>query len=744
MRIVSLHISTFGKLNNFNLNFENGLNSLVKENGFGKTTLAVFIKCMFYGIKGSNKANLNDENERIKYYTWEINKLIGGTLDFELKGTTYRIERYFGSKPSEDTFKITNLSTNKPASFTENLGEEIFGVDVNGFERTTYIPQKIVDFKKDTDTLSTKLVNLTYTTENVDSVEDVINTLESESKKYYKLSGKAGLIAETKNNISNLEIKINECATFEESANLVQQDIVKMENEIEEINLKLNTLQSSIEKAVASNALLSEYNKVLKNIELTNSRLSELKNFFNDTPINVEHLNSLIDLAQELNKIENQIEILSTNTEQSQIKEYSEKFKNETPDLEQIDKYIELCDNILSNQNINSTDNQNSEDTKILLKDPSIWFYSLLVTGGLLLALAITCFFINTTLGLVFLAFAVILTSGSLVLKAKTKKIDKSTLSEVESQEIKQVEEYLLDLGYDTSNIKQSLMDLRSDVLIYLNLLNAQNNVYETINTLELRAKEINDECVMFLKTYYQSINTKPLELLIDVKNNYLEFEGLNIKLIELEKDLKLISKKVDTSLNLSNLKQTQENLLSGLKLYQNEKQKLLNTKNTFLDRSNLKQDYIQQLALEKEKFKTYFDKYNTIISTITYLKQAKESVCSKYLKPLTENFEKHLNSVSNNLVNKIRLDAEFNINVLDNTLSRNIEYFSKGYKDLLNLCLRFALIDTLFEKTKPFIILDDPFINLDDNKFKDMVKVIEMLSKDYQIIYLTCHTSRS
>lgn len=744
MRIVSLHITNFGKLNNFNLNFENGLNSLVKENGFGKTTLAVFIKCMFYGIKGGNKANLSDENERIKYYTWESNKLIGGTLDFELDGTTYRIERNFGSKPSEDTFKVTNLSTNKPANFSENLGEEIFGIDVNGFERTTYIPQKIVDFKKDTDTLSTKLVNLTYSTENVDSVDDVISSLESESKKYYKLSGKSGLIAETKNNISALEIKINECTTFEESANLIQEDILKTEKEIEDINLKLNNLQPLIEKAVASNALISEYNKTLNNIELTNSRLCELKNFFNDNPVNIDNLNSLIDLSQELTKIESQIEVLSLNTEKSQINEYSSKFKDETPDLEQIDKYIELCDNILINQNINAVDNQNSDDTKILLKDPSIWFYALLVTGGLLLALAITCFFINTTLGFVFLAFAVLFASGSFVLKAKTKKIDKSTLSEVESQEIKEVEEYLISLGYTTSNIKQSLIDLRSDVLIYLNLLNTQNNVYEKINVLELRKKEINNECIKFLKTYYSTINANPVELLIDVKNNYLELEGLSIKLAELEKDLSLIAPKVDESLNLTELKQLQENLLSSLKLYQSEKQKLLNTKNTFLDRSNLKQDYIQQLSIEKENFKTYFNKYNTIVSTITYLKQAKESVCSKYLKPLTLNFEKHLKNISNSLVTNISLDAEFNINVMDDTLSRNVEYYSKGYKDLLNLCLRFALIDTLFEKTKPFIILDDPFINLDDSKFKDMVKVVEMLSKEYQIIYLTCHTSRS
>ena len=49
-----------------------------------------------------------------------------------------------------------------------------------------------------------------------------------------------------------------------------------------------------------------------------------------------------------------------------------------------------------------------------------------------------------------------------------------------------------------------------------------------------------------------------------------------------------------------------------------------------------------------------------------------------------------------------------------------------------------------LFEDEKPFIILDDPFINMDENNIGGALKLLDELQKEYQIIYLICHNSRS
>ena len=55
MKIIKCHIENFGKLHDQSFDFKNGLNVISRENGFGKSTLATFIKVMFYGFEGDRK-----------------------------------------------------------------------------------------------------------------------------------------------------------------------------------------------------------------------------------------------------------------------------------------------------------------------------------------------------------------------------------------------------------------------------------------------------------------------------------------------------------------------------------------------------------------------------------------------------------------------------------------------------------------------------------------------------------------
>ena len=55
MRIVSCHIAGFGKFVGVNLDYTNGLNTVLEENGWGKTTLSVFLKAMFFGMEFNSK-----------------------------------------------------------------------------------------------------------------------------------------------------------------------------------------------------------------------------------------------------------------------------------------------------------------------------------------------------------------------------------------------------------------------------------------------------------------------------------------------------------------------------------------------------------------------------------------------------------------------------------------------------------------------------------------------------------------
>ena len=65
MKIKSCYIAGFGKIKDEKIEFKDGFNLFERENGFGKTTLATFIKAMFYGLE-SYKSNYSKDK---KIYT---------------------------------------------------------------------------------------------------------------------------------------------------------------------------------------------------------------------------------------------------------------------------------------------------------------------------------------------------------------------------------------------------------------------------------------------------------------------------------------------------------------------------------------------------------------------------------------------------------------------------------------------------------------------------------------------------
>ena len=127
---------------------------------------------------------------------------------------------------------------------------------------------------------------------------------------------------------------------------------------------------------------------------------------------------------------------------------------------------------------------------------------------------------------------------------------------------------------------------------------------------------------------------------------------------------------------------------------------------------------------------------------TKKYLETAKDQFSSHYLNNMKQSFMKNLELINGSQID-VNLDVKLNAQINEQGSNKQINYFSTGYKDLIYICMRLSLIDCLFEEEKPFIILDDPFVNLDESKIKNATNLLNQLSKEYQIIYFICHESR-
>ncbi len=49
------------------------------------------------------------------------------------------------------------------------------------------------------------------------------------------------------------------------------------------------------------------------------------------------------------------------------------------------------------------------------------------------------------------------------------------------------------------------------------------------------------------------------------------------------------------------------------------------------------------------------------------------------------------------------------------------------------------AFVDAMYPGEKPFLIMDDPIVNLDDKKTEGSLRLLREIAREYQIIYFTC-----
>ena len=143
-----------------------------------------------------------------------------------------------------------------------------------------------------------------------------------------------------------------------------------------------------------------------------------------------------------------------------------------------------------------------------------------------------------------------------------------------------------------------------------------------------------------------------------------------------------------------------------------------------------------------KEELKECEKQLKILTLTAEFMKTADENLKVRYRAPLQNSLNKYLKLIAGDEISA-SIDTDMNITIKSSGAERETEYFSKGYRNLFEICKRFALTDILFTADKPFIILDDPFYNLDDGKVTEAVSLIKKLSAEYQILYLICHESR-
>ena len=139
MQIREARIFNFGKLQNVNIKFHDGINVIYGENEQGKSTLHSFLLGMLFGMeKGRGRAGATDAYSR--YEPWHAPSFYSGALRFLIGKQSFYLERNFYSKEKSEYLR-NELDGEELSVAYGDLKMLLGGIGREEFGNTYNIPQ---------------------------------------------------------------------------------------------------------------------------------------------------------------------------------------------------------------------------------------------------------------------------------------------------------------------------------------------------------------------------------------------------------------------------------------------------------------------------------------------------------------------------------------------------------------------------------------------------------------------------
>ncbi len=775
MKLISCKIFDFGKLHSKEIVFSDGLNTINEPNGWGKSTLTAFIKAMLYGLEGDGKRD-DLVSDRRHFKPWQ-GGTFGGSMDFEVKGKQYRVTRTFGPKAGTDTFELRDASTLLISDdYSEKLGEELFNISSESFSRTVFIKQNNSEYYRATDDINAKLGNISDSMDiNLfaaidEHIKDRLNALSA--------SRKTGEIFKLIETATELKAKIRECEGAGPGARTVRGRLEASKDEILTLTKEKQSLSESRRKA----SLFAKKKADRETWESLKQDLRVKEEAYDTARKNLSYFGAgesgdaianIMDLTSQLSENNKIMASFSmSEAELKDLKAYSERIQD--PDLtsDRADKAINdlytagSYSRALSEKESALSDLE-FENEEVTGKKKGLNFQLVIDLLFLLLAATFVLFkehfayayFAAAGMACLFLILLItyFVKRKNLVrdIEVRSHRIEKlrSDYDEMNgfvSEAYSKAESILKDNGvlFDPSTAVADLKRLYQDCREYRGLGEKfakfkQNDKTEVCNQLSvaisgffkdfgLDPSESQYNAVLSsLIRKNEAVNTQK-ELYSDSLNRLEEFEKNN--------DMEALSKENDESvisLDEINIREREiDERLEVLRKGSELDRRQLDSLNERLDEAA---DLSDRLGSIEELIRDKSETSKLLDDTRTYLNKAKESLTARYIGPLRASFSKYYSLITGNDASGFMLDANLDLTVEGGGLQHAIGYLSYGYKDLVGVCMRLSLADAMYPDEKPVLILDDPFVNLDEHNRVGAMKLLESVSKEYQIVHFSC-----
>ncbi|MBR5515451.1 MAG: AAA family ATPase [Clostridia bacterium] len=726
MYIEKLYIRDFGGTKDREYSFKNGINIVEGQNESGKSTLAAFIKFIFYGF--------SDKAERTRYYTWGT-KSASGTVTVVVDSKKYRIEREY-IENSGDKTSIIDLDSNTPV-FEGHSPEDVFlGVSADVFAHTAYIGQASGGYINGSK-VSSSIENILFSAdENIDT-EKALKRLDAARVLLQHKKGKGGKIYE-------LTCKRDEFIRRLDEAKQKNSAIIEKEGTLRET--KASIIQN-MEKLEAKKDLLNYYEaakkyRTYKSYKGLKKKVAELETVIEALKKsytyegffpNQDYIDQIETLSNEAKRLEETANELNRELEHQRNKSQSffeaSAFIEKVNELGGIDEVVHRFKAIKKRKTAFSVCSAIMFVLGILLGVST--YFSLTYIPSVSLYLGAVAL-VMLILGVVF------------IIASSRQKINENEFLALLDMDTKE----------DFNTAVSGFVSNENTLSIFNSRINDLEEKYQSVSA-KLREKEsaLMAQALRFGKHSAQEAVKKAKEVIRLVADNSAEME----KYILARDSLKSQAEGIDpTELKIIlDGRPYTEDSFDKKEVEDAQREKDFYTKSTEhlkQKEAELERDLAVLMATAEPPTKLG-DSINSLTTEIERLTKKNEAYLLAYEKlsqasnnlragitpTLAANAGKLLGIFTNERYTTIGIGKDLEMSYETEGKLHKIDYMSAGTKDLAYYSLRISLISTLFKKQLPPVIFDESFARLDDKRMDNMFGALsELSSNGIQLLVFT------
>lgn len=729
MKIIRLDLISFGRFNNYTIEFGDKFNLIYGLNESGKTTISKFIEGVFYGfVKPYLKRTVFTEDYE-KYRPWNSENYEGSIL-VEKDNKRYVIYRNF----KEKYFNIFNETTGNNETELDGFnqdnlsfpGEYFFKMPSDIFKSTVFSNLKeldaenknvssIVDMLLNSSDSNNDSVSFKRALDNLEKMKSNIGTKQSKAKplgslyqKKFDLEDEIKNINKHKKEYEDSLNKLNEYKLRHEKLLLNKEKLVNLhkKNDIEKIedakNYKMQILKEKV-------SLLDRVSKI-----------KYINDIDEDDVNSLEYQNKLLnDNRITFNELSKQKKLLS--------KDYYQ-LKAKLSNYETIRDYIDEINNLIEKLNGIS---------KLKIKLSIIGVIVTLIIAGMIYMMGYTKeIVIAPVLFVLYYILVIILNKFQrLSHNRQLNKIVKK-INQITNMSYKNYNEVINDFRYDSN------MDKSIDYLGKLEgqLQDIDSKLDSIINEDESSKSKINN--ILSLSRNLKNIDVE------DYRRKKIEYNQLMDRISDKDEQLQKISSEYDFSILLENINsdsiKLEDNDIKDINLLNKEIDESIEENAKLFERTKILEKSVNLLLEKEEKLADINENIQKYESEITSIELAMDLI-NKSINKLHKNFIPRINkkvsemmAYSTKYKDRFRVDENLDVSIYDGVKFYEQKHLSSGTFDLLSVFIRISVLEELMGLDY-LMILDDCFVQLDDVRYKKCLDLLFKISNNNQIILFSC-----